>query len=98
MFLIDLCLFGGGGSKSGIGGGAKAGAGEKEQKPKVESQTFIFELDAGEGFTETHRFRAKSIEEARKKAEKYAKKEDYFGVKQGYTEEQWKNRKQSKKK
>lgn len=93
MMEINLQLFGGGGSKSGLGKGS-GGSGENEGK----SQTYVFVLDAGEGFTETHKVNAKSMEEARKRAEKYAEKEEYFGVKEGYTLEEYKDRRNKNKK
>lgn len=72
MFRIDLQLFGGGGSKSGLGGGG--------------SKEYMFGLMRPDGTVEKKTFKGRTPESARKKAKNYAKKEKYKGVSSNYKE------------
>ena len=72
MFRIDLQLFGGGGSKSGLGGGG--------------SKEYMFGLMRPDGTIEKRTFKGRTPESARKKAKRFAKKEQYKGVSKQYRE------------
>lgn len=85
-FEIRLQLFGGGGSKSGLGGGGGKGGSEKPQ-----NYTFI--LIRPEGKPQVWRTKAKSKEEANKKADKYVEEEGFKEKHSNpYTDEEWKQR------
>ena len=81
MFEVDLQMFGGGGSKSGLGGG---GGGIP---PSAGTKTYIFGLyDPRKKGWIGQKFKGRTPEEARKKAEKYAESEGYGGVSEKYKE------------
>ena len=73
MFRMNLQLFGGGGSKSGLGGGGR-------------SKEYVFGLMRPDGTIEKRTFKGRTPESARKKAKRFAKKEQYKGVSKQYRE------------
>ena len=75
MFYLDLQMFGGGGSKSGLGGSGGGGGSGRNGEQKV----FIFNFQKKDGTLRPHPIKARTKEEAIKKADKYQNEEGYKG-------------------
>lgn len=84
---INLQLFGGGGSGSGLGGGGGGGPTE-----------FVFQFKTKDGRIHKHLIKAKNLEKAKEKAEKYRVDNDYVAKSKGISKEEYDNLKKSKKK
>ena len=75
MMEINLQLFGGGGSKSGLGKGG-GGSGNGKQSGSEDSY-YTFGFTTKDGRKRTQTFKAKTLKDAEKKADKYKNDEGY---------------------